>query len=342
MFDFLFGTRKKDVQSGGQIADIASNSTELNSFQNSNLAHSPADILIESKYYEKYKRWFDNIRYSGKNEPAYKYTWLIESLDMGHELEDDGYYVFKSIEDNLPYFCETESEYNQFTRQDKPVLKGSVSSILDVALFYLHGNEQHPNKAKYWKQKIVEMALCGNYEAQAALCTKMATWIFGEDEANHFKRDYETTVWKHANDGDAEAQLAVGEFLTPFPSEERVKWLAYAASQGLTDAWYYLAKVTFAWTMFDENGKQRLEPLQAHEIANLRRKEANAYLQGAEANNGVMAAECQCQVAWRYEDGDDVFPYDLEKAYHWYQMAQSNGADVKYALQRITAQIGGT
>ena len=205
----------------------------------------PADALINSPYYDKYKNVFDLVWYDG-NQAKYKIDWLLESLDMGRELENSGYYVIESIKSGFPYFCETESEYDKLLDKDKPVLRGSVEGILDLALGYgFDETSKHPSKMGYWKQKLIDMASSGNMEAQAALCAAKSNVykaLFSQDELNGFYSKYYNTLVSAAKSGNPYALIGVGQFLTGFASKQRRDLLSQAAKANLSDAWYYLGK----------------------------------------------------------------------------------------------------
>lgn len=297
----------------------------------------PADALINSPYYSKYKTVFDLVWYDGK-QPKYKIDWLIQSLDMGRELENSGYYVIESIKNGLPYFCETEYEFDRFFDSDKPVTLGSIDGMMDICFFYHEANKDHshPAKRQYWQQRLRELALSGNLEAQGALCSNFAKTVFSEDEVARFKEKYESSLFSLAESGNAYAQLAVGEFLSPYRSQERIEWLIKAANQGLSNAWFQLSKSYQAIVSLDDNGNIRKEPLPEQEKARIDEKIAECFYRGAEANNGAMAARCQYMVGSYYEDGDSIFPKDINKAKHWYQKALENGETrAKYPLDRI-------
>lgn len=88
----------------------------------------PADALFGSPYYDRYEPLFNYIWSTchGRNGSQNKIDWLLQSLDMGRILESDGHYVRESIEKDLPYFCETEQEFEMFFRGEAPILRGSV------------------------------------------------------------------------------------------------------------------------------------------------------------------------------------------------------------------------
>ncbi|MCH5354025.1 MAG: sel1 repeat family protein [Acutalibacter sp.] len=286
-----------------------------------------ADALINSPYYAQYKGLFDYIWYDGK-QPKYKVDWLLQSLDMGHEIESGGYYIMESMKQNLPYFCETEDEYDYFFSYLQPI--DSVEGMEHMCVFYSSFQPSgHPAKQEYWKQRLCELAITGNLRAQAALCSD-ATGIqvsFSDDERKKHKEKYRETLFSLAESGNAEGQLAVGEYLSPERSQEKIEWLTKAANQGLSDAWYQLHSFYLGKMLFDDNGGVRQAPLSEEEKQDLEGKMAEYVYKGAEANNGAMAGWCQHEVGNYYAEGNSVFAKDLEKAKYWYQRALENGVE---------------
>lgn len=303
----------------------------------------PADALINSPYYEKYKEVCDHIWYYNKqhlqenlDSMERKIHWLMESMEMGREIEDDGYYVTKSLEERLPYFCETEREFDYFCNEEKPVLKGAVYGILDLASFYSYQERVHLSKQKYWKQTLQEMAMAGNLEAQAILCTRRARVAFSEGEINGFKLQYEKALYELAAAGNPQAQLAVGEYLAPYGSREKIDWLTKAANQGIGDAWYHLGEAYNTMIYIDEKGNRRTTPLSEEQIRKLSNMRNECRFRAADSNNGIMVGYCQYWVGTNYEEGDSIFPKDLEKAKYWYQKAVEHGSKrAESCLQRL-------
>ena len=283
-----------------------------------------AAVLLASPYYAKYDNLFQFIIHSGKQE-QYKIDLLLESLKMGRDLELDGYYVKASIQKNLPYFCETEQEFDMFFKSEKPVLRGSVDGILEMISFYLY-SEKHPSKQKYWQQHLLDIAQNGNLEAQAALCTNLVRSIFSEQELATFKKAYETNLMQLAEAGNGMAQLAVGEFLASRPPF-KIEWLTKAAQQGLSDAWYQLGRAYSSMINITEDGQFKPNRLSEDEVHQLMVKESECFLCGARANNGIMAAWCQYKTGDRYTEGR-LLPKDLTQAAYWLQEALKNGEEM--------------
>ena len=175
----------------------------------------------------------------------------------------------------------------------------------------------------YWKDKLISLAESGNLEAQAALTKNLH--VFSERETDRLKTLYLGRIRRLAAEGDPEAQLAYGEFICDHRSKEAIKWLKMAAQQGLSDAWFNLAKRYGAFQVLDDNGEIRKEPLPKAEELELERRVVKSYLHGAEADNGIMAARCQYMIASYYEDGNAVLPKDLEQAKYWYKKAADHG-----------------
>lgn len=57
-------------------------------------------------------------------------------------------------------------------------------------------------------------------------------------------------------------------------------------------------------------------------------------MNGANANNGMMAAWCQCKVGDYYEEGR-LLPKDLQKAAYWLRKAIENGEDAQGTLDHV-------
>jgi len=298
----------------------------------------PADALLDSPYYDRYESLFNYIWaiYHGRGEPQYKFAWLLQSLDMGRELEADGFYVRESVEKDLPYFCETEHEFEMFFKGETPVLRGSVKGILEMISFYLY-TEKHPSKLEYWQQRLLELAQNGGLEAQAALCTNSVRHAFSEQELVAFKETYETNLMQLAEAGNRDAQLAVGEFLMQKPSQ-KVAWLTKAAQQGSSDAWFQLGSTYESMINIDDDGQFKPNRLSDDEVHQLMVKKAECFLNAANANNGIMAAWCQYKVGDYYAEGE-FLPKDLQKAAYWLRQAIEHGEDAQSSLDCVLGQI---
>lgn len=282
----------------------------------------PADTLINSPYYAEYKTTFGLIWYNGK-QPQYKIDWLLYSLNLGRRLENHGTYVVDSMKKDLPYFCETEYEYDLFFNSEKPVMLGSIDGVMDFGLRYgkHNSNYSHPAKLEYWRQQLRDAALSGNLEAQGALCVR--NFLFSEEEIAAFRDEYEADLRRLAAAGNAYAQLAVGKYLSPYMSQESFDWLFKAANQGLSDAWYRISEYYSSQYCGIYPDKEKVEPSE-DEKAHFLKKSTESIYKGAVADNGVMAAWCQERVAGYYEDGAYNFPKDIEKARYWHQKASES------------------
>ena len=294
------------------------NSVSMNSPQ--------SDCLMSSHYYNKYRNTFDYIRHFGK-EPQYRIDWLLKSLDMGHELEYDGVFVTQSIDKNFPYFCETEEEFNGLSKDDCLALKGSVAAIFGLGYLYSgsHMKSFLQEKRDYWRNQILNMANDGNLEARAGLCRK--NFLFTEQEVGGFKEKYEVELMHTAEDGNPYAQLAVGQFLAK-NRKEKLEWLNKAGEQGLSDAYYYLADVYTQMRFLDDEFNYKQDSLLDEKEEQLIDEEkGECYLKGAKHNNGMMAAECQYNLASAYHYGYYGFEKDLIHARYWYEIAFKNGKE---------------
>lgn len=281
-------------------------------------------LLTGSRFYGENKKLFDYIQI--KNQPRYKVELLLQSLELGHELEGGGYYVIRSIEEGLPYFVETEEEYDCFHKDECPVLLGSLLGIESLLCKYFleGGDSYHPGKLKYWQEKLVRQAENGDMETQAFLGTRTSAITGISKEA---AEKYENNVWEQARVGNVAAQFAVGQYLAPYNSDESIQWLTKAAEQGASDVWYRLGKIyntLHHGGRWDENGNCFI-PLPEDEKSQIDGKDVECWLRGAEADNGVMAGYCQYKVAGFYEDGDYHLPRNMHKAECWYRKAAAHG-----------------
>lgn len=320
---FFFNSKKRGQDTSNALQSSAQS---VHAAQEPALDPStPAAALLQSPYYGRYRSVFDQILRAG-DQPKYKIDWLLQSLEMGHELDIDGFYVAESIKKDLPYYCETEHEFDMFFKSDKPVLRGSVQGILEMFSFYLY-LEKNPSKLEYWKRRLLEMAKNGNHEAQAALCTNFVNNAFSESDMAAFKETYEMGLMQLAEAGNSAAQLAVGEFLLVQKLPQRISWLMKAAQQGLSDAWYHLGMTYESAINIDDTGRFNPNYLSDDEKHQLMVKKAECFLNGAKANNGIMAAWCQYKVGDYYAEGD-FLPKNLTQAAYWYQEALKNGEEM--------------
>lgn len=305
------------------------------------------NTLRNSPYYAQYKTCFEYIIWRGDMQ-RYKVDWLLKSLDMGRNLEGEGSYVMQSIDNDLPYFCETEYEYSYFKRS-KYSFTSDIDNMADFAFLYIESNESHshPDKRQYWQNRLREEAESGNYIAQGKLCSHYAKFAFSESEAEEFKNRYQTDLIKVAESGDPYAQIAVGKFIAEYGSQEEIDWLTRATKNDLTDAWLELGRAyealrhTYPETT-DENGnvKRVQKRVPDDEWDRLTKKADECYYRGAVANNGIMSGLCQEHIASCYADGDSIFPKDLYKAKEWYEKALENGESVEGDISYINRQLG--
>lgn len=300
----------------------------------SHITRSMEYILVNSPHYNKYKSLFDWIIY--KKEPKYKVEWLLKSLNLGRELECNGAFVMQSVEKGLPYFCETEREFDEFFKSEKPVMKGSIHGMLEMGFFYHEVNKDIflQEKRAYWKNCLIEMAQSGNLGAQAALCSGKGG-LFEREEIEKYKGKYEENLFRLAEDGDPYAQLGLGQYIEKYKSKESFNWLRKAGEQGLSDAWYYMAKSYESLIYADENFVMREKPLEGEALAELEDKIVECYLKGAVANNGILAAECQCRIASCYEDGHLGLTKDIAKSIYWYERAFENGSEYAGSMVEV-------
>ncbi len=270
-----------------------------------------------------YGEYFDLLQYLRKtHQPEYKIDWLLKSLKMGRKLDNGGEYVYESMKENLPYFCETAGEYSFFHEMPASIMEGWVTDIvkvMTVAYNETSGYMSHTDKFLFWMDALQKMAAQGNREAQAALCTETGYSFLTEEQLAQNKARYEQRLREDAAAGDPYAQLAVGRWLSGrYWSPQAQSFYEKAAAQGLTDACYWMAEaVAFP---YDENSQQRPQ----EELEAAKPVAWAYYLRGAEYNRGLTAAHCQWYVAYHYEDGKGV-PVDYKLALYWYQKAAENG-----------------
>lgn len=287
---------------------------------------------------------YDHLyRYAAyKKQPQYKIDWLTESINQGHELESDGYYVMESMDRDVPYFYETEWEHDMLYNRRSPPLRGSVNGMMDAAWFYnelFHPQQAHTSKYIYWKQQLIDAANNGNREAQAALCSAFAERVFASEpgDVEKFRLWFEEALWKDAETGDKYAQLSVGAWLCK-DTNDAISWLQKAANQRLTDAYWWLAnKLGLTFSRFvnietDHGTETQMVSVPEDERLTIRLQILDCYKSGAECANGIMTSYCQAQIGSAYEDGDEI-PQDLEKAKFWYRKAAEGGDD--YAIRHL-------
>lgn len=320
---YIFSGRKRNTQGYSQGPD----DSQQNNYPAKGVNNCPADTLINSRYYDRYKTVFDLVWYKG-GQPQYKMDWLIESLDKGRELEEEGHYVWQSAEEDLPYFCETEREYDLFHDREKAVLRGSLNGIFEmISLYGWDAGHKHESKCKYWTEMVRLFALEGNKEAQAAICSNQGMMYLPPELITYGENNYKNALFKEAEEGDARAQLAVGAWLCGNNYSESIEWLKKAAAKGLTDAYYYLAKQIksdfFARTEMrpDWNSKEGKRVLS---------EVAACFLRGAECANGVMTIYCQWYSAINLEDGSNGFEDNVEKSIYWYKKAAEGGDEYSF------------
>lgn len=277
---------------------------------------------------------YDNLfsYISQNNQPQYRIEWLKKSLESGHELESNGYYVIKSIENNLPYYCENENEFDKFYNNETPVLKGSIPGMINFAFLYHEVNKENSNplKKQYWYDKLCELANKGNREAQAALCSNFAKTTFGEEEVIKNKERFELKIIEEAKEGDKYAQLGMGRWLVGANLDEGLYWLNKAADQGLTDACYYITGLLMQKYFFSDISEQEKNVIYLKVIQYFKR--------GAEYSNGVTSGYCQYRYADECYDGKYI-ARDLASAKFWFQKAFENGVEIaKFQLEFIDTE----
>ena len=292
----------------------------------------PPDALINSRWYGQYKTNFDLIWYYHKQkkpQEQYKIDWLLESLENGLELEDNCYYVMDSMEEDLPYYCDAEMEYDYLRDKEKSVLLGNVDGMLDM-IFYYHYMHKHASKLHYWLNKVIEMADSGNHYAQAAAVDFFRIPnAFDEQQKAMFKSRYEERVRNAAKSGNLDAQLAIIKYWGAPEGVDRTSAIRDIAQKGnLSNAWYQLS-VEYFMKAYSTTNPPTEEEKKLYEDYRW-----TCFTYGASANNGVMAGYCQYMAGLHVEDDDP------QTAKRWYEMAASNGLDMKYNLEYVNKQLG--
>ena len=253
---------------------------------------------------------------------------LRESFRRKHEMECNGYHVIESIKKGLPYFLETEWEEDSVLdvlmrkSEERPIDK-----MMHAAFFYNEQNAEqvHDLKRKFWQDKIIDAAKSGNREAQAALCSHFATVVFGDrsKELQQLKEQFEKKLWSDAESGDKYALIGVGAWMCGAEYERAIEYLQKAASQHMTDAYYWLAYMTN--NQWHEQTKGMAEGTEKEKSRQeMRLKVLEYYRKGAECANGTWTRECQSRIASAYEDGDEI-PQNLDLAKYWFEKAAELG-----------------
>ena len=254
-----------------------------------------------------------------------KIEWLIKSIKLGNEVNK--IYIQKSINDNLPYLVETEHEYTLFFNDKKPISKGSIPGIIDIAFYY---TQNHPNKLQFWIDKIINNAESGNKEAQAAIFSPRldTKYIFSNDTIKYYEAKYKNSLISSAQNGDPFAQIAVGKWLCSNNSES-IEWLIKAAEQNLTDAYYYLSEA-LEYQFYEQSNLHT--NMNSTEAKTMIKRRSKCLLYGAQCNNGIMASYCQRLTASNFEDGSNGMEEDFEQAIYWYKKAIENGDNASVNL----------
>lgn len=273
--------------------------------------------LLYNPYYSKYSRVFDYIVYAGGNQSRYKIDWMLYSLEQGKELEDEGLYIIKSIDENLPYYCETELEYDRFFDKECPVLLGDIESIISIMLPYSTINK-HTYKHKFWVDLLIDMADLNNLEAQGLLCSDKILNSISSEEKNKYIEKYKQLLIDLANSGVANAQYVVGEYLCDNNSKKQVEYFTKAAQQGVANAWYSLSRYYRHKIYFDENNELRNPDFSDETIIKLQNEELKCMYECAKADNGTKSPYCQYMYSLKIEDNN---PQEGE---YWKQKSNYN------------------
>ena len=233
------------------------------------------------------------------------------SVDAGNKIDDAC--VMKSRQKFLPILAETEAEYTALTDSEHKAVEGDVDAICSLILSYelgLPGFNKSTVKAEHLRRLVLDAASEGNRAAQAA---SMQPRIFGDDLAKANRSMYEQSISDAVTAGDPDAQFAAGMFLEKYDSYDSLALLYDAATQGNSDAAFYLNKRIES--AYYSKGLPFPEYGETFEFVRM----------GAEADNGVYASNLQEYVAEAYMDGECGLAADKEQARKWFEMARSNG-----------------
>lgn len=239
------------------------------------------------------------------------------SIGLGNEI--DWEFVERSKSEGFPFYAESQDEYEAFTDQDMPLFEGYPLAVEQAIFNYRVGGlfNKNPMKCEYFLSRVRQRAEGeGGFCDQALLTRAMVT--DDEQERADYTDRFKERIEGAAHAGDAQAQYAYGLLIAPPASLERFEWLLRAGEQGLSDAYHQLADHIEA--MHIEAGLH--PPLYSELVLYIRL--------AAEADNGLLAAAAQYDLAEAYENGTGDLAMDAEKALYWYGRSAAAG----YALAR--------
>lgn len=334
------------------------NSQETNNqYAESKSASNAAGILLSSQYYFEYKNLFDQLYnvYGGKYKP-FVFEMLLWSIENGHLIDQNGYYVLESARIGLPYLCETEREFDEICKIFNKLKQGEqIKNILRLSSLYgdyAQTSSKHPYKMRYWGNQLISYVNNGDIEAIAAILginkensIAQNGAFFGDGVIEDLYNKYEMNLRDAANNGNYSAMLFVAVYMTPTPMSvvdynNQLNMILESTKGNTSDAWYWLADKTLnkinlaqmAKTIF-KNSDITVTPEEEFEI---RRLYGEYYIKGAEVNKGCTAVAMQEMVADWYGFGDYAqygIPADYDKAVYWYRVLQNNGINISNKIE---------
>lgn len=271
--------------------------------------------------------------------PQYAIDWLADSIRRGAEIEFSA--VYDSIEMQLPYLCETESETWLFTKQVNPLM-GSTEGIYSAIVQYKYGSMANQNKLNLWINRLIYMADNGDNMAKGLICWRCGyilsdgnyDGVLPKEMWDKLRQKYESPLLDSYNKGDPYAKLAIAEYKRDVSEADKESLYLSAIESGLTDACYYYIKF-LNLKRFVANGMTDHIPTYGTEEWQIYMKdELSLYKKGAELDNGVMAGYCQFRLADMYSSGDGGVLKDQAMAQYWYKKSFEKGyAQAKSFIQ---------
>ena len=318
MFEFLkskFGKKSKEIskESSDERIDL------LNS-----VAYGPSYDCVK-QYNEVMARWL-----AMKNVPKFALDWLADSIKKGVNVEHLA--VSFSVENGLPYLCDTEEETWLFESEENP-LQDSTEGIYRVLLKYKYGSAPNENKINYWLNHLLSLANGGNMMAQGLICWKCGVirsdgkydGVIPQNLWKELKSKYEDGIVRSCKSGDLYAQLAVAKYNRDISDKEKEELYLSAIDKGLSDACYYYAKF-LDQKRFVANGMTVDIPTYGTaEWQEYMYDELSLYEKGAILNKGVLAGYCQYRLGDMYAKGDGGKLKDPITAQMWFKKAYANG-----------------
>lgn len=297
------------------------------------------DERINQENRKKYGSSYDRVyaydsamaRWIAMNDvPSYAMDWLAESIQNGVQVELTA--VRFSVENELPYLCETEAETWLFEAVENP-LQNSTDGIYSVLCKYKYGATANKNKMNYWINRLLTLASSGNMMAKGLICWRCGMilsdgkydGVLPQTTWNEFKDSCASQVLAACNSGDPYAQLAVAQYNNDISEEEKERLYLSAIEKGLSDACYYYVQFLDQKRFLSNGMTVNIPEYGTDEWQEYMRVELSLYKKGAELNNGIMAGYCQYRLGDMYANGDGGVLQDAITAQTWFKKAYANG-----------------